>query len=174
MAVAAAKGKMEALAILVDQAAADLVVEIHREHQEVMQLNHLLVVGLDMVFQVVMGKLAPHIEVVGVEAPVLLEVLDHQLLEMDLVVMGYKHHHHLEILQVQLVIRELMVVEVLQLLVVTGLLVAVDLVEHHIIHYKEMVVLVVEERDMVVGVIEIFHHQLLESKIQVEVVVDFA
>jgi hypothetical protein len=66
-----------------------------------------------------------------------------------------------------------MVVEVLQLLVVIGLLVVEVLVEHHTIHYKEMVVLVVVELDMETQ-IEIFHHQLLESKIQVEVVVDFA
>lgn len=89
---------MEVLVILVDLAAAVVVVEIHREHQEVVQLKHHLVAELDMVLPVVMVKQEPHIEEAVVVVLGLLEVQDHQLLEMGLAVTEYKHLLHSGIL----------------------------------------------------------------------------
>ena len=65
-----------------------------------------------------------------------------------------------------------MVAEVLQLLVVIGLLVVVDLVEHHTIHYRVMGALEVVGLDMVVQVIEISPFRYKENKVLVVAVVD--
>ena len=66
-----------------------------------------------------------------------------------------------------------MVAEVLQLLVVIGLLVVVDLVEHHTIHYRVMGALAAAELDMVAEVIGIFHPLFRENKVPVVEVEDF-